>query len=58
MADIKDTIFTILEKDTKNNQLGWLTHIINYLIVTLVFCNIVAVVIQTEKDIALKLSSQ
>jgi len=54
MAAIQNTVFTILEKDPKNNQLAWLTHIINYLIVTLVFCNIVAVVIQTEKNISLE----
>jgi len=54
MATLKQTVFSILEKDPKSNQLGWLTHIINYLIVTLVFCNIIAVVIQTEKDVALK----
>lgn len=54
MATLKQTVFSILEKDTKNNTLGWLTYTINYLIVILIFCNVIAVVIQTEKDIALK----
>ncbi|HSY61305.1 MAG TPA: ion transporter [Cytophaga sp.] len=54
MATIKQTVFSILEKDPKSNTLGWLTHVINYLIVALVFCNIIAVVIQTETDIAIK----
>lgn len=54
MATIKQSVFFILEKDTKNNTLGWLTYTINYLIVILIFCNVIAVVIQTEKDIAIK----
>jgi voltage-gated potassium channel len=52
MATLKQSVFSILEKDSKNNELGWLTHVVNYLIVVLVFGNVIAVIIQTEKDLA------
>ncbi len=52
MADLKKTVFSILEKDPGNTEYSWLTKIVNYSIVTLVFLNIIAVIIQTEKGIA------
>jgi len=52
MADIKSTVFSILEKDSQNNKLGWLSKTVNFTIVILVFLNVFAVIIQTEKDIA------
>jgi voltage-gated potassium channel len=52
MADLKKTVFSILEKDPGNTEYSWLTKIVNYSIVTLIFLNIIAVIIQTEKGIA------
>jgi voltage-gated potassium channel len=49
MVDIKKTIFSILEGESKYPRL---TKFINLLIVSLVFLNVFAVVIQTEKGIA------
>jgi voltage-gated potassium channel len=57
MADIKGTVFSILEKDSQNNKLGWLSKIVNFTIVILVFLNVFAVIIQTEKGIAKDYSS-
>ncbi len=54
MADIKKTIFSILEKDHKGSEFGWIAQIVNFTIVALVFLNIFAVIIQTEKSIAVK----
>lgn len=54
MADIKETIFSILEKDHKKAEFGWIAKVVNFSIVVLVFLNIFAVIIQTEKSIALK----
>jgi len=52
MADIKNTVFSILEKDPKSSGFRWASLIVNYFIVVLVFLNIIAVIIQTEKSIA------
>ena len=57
MADIKSTVFSILEKDPQNNKWGWLNRIVNFSIVILVFLNVFAVIIQTEKDIAKEYSA-
>lgn len=54
MADIKKTVFSILEKDPKNSGFHCISLTINYFIVSLVFLNIFAVIIQTEKGIAIK----
>ncbi|ABG59892.1 ion transporter [Cytophaga hutchinsonii] len=54
MADIKKTVFSILEKDPKTSEFGWIAMIVNFSIVALVFSNIFAVIIQTEKSIATK----
>ena len=53
MADIKHTVFSILEKDPKTSGFGWISMLVNYFIVVLVFLNIIAVIIQTEKSIAI-----
>lgn len=52
MATIKETFFSILENKSKNTRLGWLTRIVNYLIVVLVVLNVLAVIFQTEKSLA------
>ena len=54
MGSIKKTIFSILEQDSKSSELGWIGKVVNFLLVSLVFLNIFAVIIQTEKGIALK----
>jgi len=54
MGFIKITIFSILEQDSKSFQLGWIGKVVNFLLVTLIFLNIFAVIIQTEKGIAQK----
>ena len=54
MGSIKKTIFSILEQDSKSSELSWIGKVVNFLLVSLVFLNIFAVIIQTEKGIALK----
>ncbi|WP_299252764.1 ion transporter [uncultured Cytophaga sp.] len=53
MATIKATLSSILENNSKNTQLVWLTRIVNYLIVVLVLLNVLAVIFQTEKSLAI-----
>jgi voltage-gated potassium channel len=51
MVDIKKTIFSVLEGQSDYPKL---TKVINLIIVSLVFLNVFAVVIQTEKTIAVE----
>ena len=54
MAAIKKTVFSILERGAQDSQQNWVSKLINYIILILIFLNVFAVIIQTEKNIAIE----